>query len=180
MAVQALRDRLNGPGIDILCKDGNAYHLRAIRPEDADAVMRGYDALDDEDKWFRVLHTLPHLTVEMAKRFASPDPNTVAIVVEGRGDLAGELVGSARIADIGPGRDAEFSVTVRPEVEGLGLAKNALATVIDAAREAGCRTVWGSISVHNTGMLGLARRLGFKIEHDPDDRALMKAVLPLP
>lgn len=172
--------RLEHGGIRIRCKDGNDYLVRTIRSSDADAIMRGYEALSAEQKWLRVLHTLPHLTPAMAHAFAEPPRDQVfAVVVEGRDKLAGELVGSARVAGIGPGRSAEFSVTVRPEVAGLGLARQALGLVIEAAREAGCRSVWGSISVRNGPMLRLAKRLGMSRRRDPDDVGLLIAELPL-
>lgn len=175
-----VREQLATGGIDIRCKDGNDYHVRLIRPDDAARVMRGYDALSERAKWFRVLHTLPHLTPQMAQNFATPDPDrVVAVVVEGRGKLAGELVGSARIADVGPGKSGEFSVTVRPEAAGLGLARQALQIVIDAAREAGCRSVWGSISIYNRPMIGLANRLGMTLRNDPDDTTLLIGELEL-
>ena len=46
---------------------------------------------------------------------------------------------------------------------------------IKRAREMGYEKVWGLIAVRNDAMLGLARRLGFSIVRDPDDRRLMRA-----
>ncbi|MEM7774877.1 MAG: GNAT family N-acetyltransferase [Pseudomonadota bacterium] len=171
-------EQLAAGGLDVRCADGNTYHVRRIRPSDAPLIVRGYDALPDEHKWFRVLHTLPRLTERMAHDFCTPDPDTViAVVVEGRDHFAGELVGSARVAGVGPGQSAEFSITVRPEVSGLGLARQALEIVIQCARETGCKSVWGTISMHNARMLGLARRIGFRLRRDPDDISLMIAEL---
>ncbi len=177
---QSLRRQLETHGVIVSCKDGNDYLVRTVRPSDADAIMRGYDALTDEQKWLRVLHTLPHLTPAMAHEFAEPPPDKVfAVVVEGRDNLAGELVGSARIAGFGPRRAAEFSVTVRPEVAGIGLARQALQLVIEVARESGCRCVWGSISGLNGPMIGLAKRMGMTLRRDPEDLAVLIAELPL-
>ena len=176
-APQPIREKL-AAGVDIRARDGNVYRVRTIRQSDWEAVMRGYDALTDEQKWLRVLHTLPHLTPAMAHAFAEPSPDQViALVVEGRDALAGELVGSARVAEIGAGRAGEFSVTVRPQVAGLGLARQTLQLAIEAAREAGCRSVWGTISAQNGPMLRLARRLGMSLARDPDDGTLFIAEL---
>ena len=177
-ADRVLRHELETTGRIIQARNGQTYHVRTIRADDASAIMRGYDALTDEQKWLRVLHVLPHLTADMADRFTHPDPNTsVAVVIEGSGDLAGELVCSARVANVQHGSMAEFSVTVRPEVAGQGLARQALSLVIEAAREAGSRGVWGTISIRNTRMLGLAKRLGMQVRRDPDDAAQMIAEL---
>lgn len=161
-------------------KDGYRYTMRPIRLSDAASLIRGYAALSPQARWFRMLHAVPKLTPSFAKNFCRPDPETeVCLVIEGRGDLAGQILGGARIAGIGPGEDAEFSVSMRPEAEGLGLAKISLSAVIDIARERGCRSVWGLVARGNVGMIGLAERLGFSVTTYEDDRTLLIARLPL-
>jgi acetyltransferase len=108
----------------------------------------------------------------MARAFCTPDPNReLCIVVEGVGELEGEILGGARIAGAVDGISAEFAVSLRPEAQGLGLARKALETVIKVAKESGYRKVWG--------MLALARRVGFSLRRDPDDFSLMLAEFPL-
>lgn len=162
-------------------KDGQDYRIRPIRPADAGSLMRGYDALSDQAKWFRMLHAVPRLTREMAERFCNPDPDDeICLVVEGRGALAGEILGGARISGVGPGKAGEFSVSVRPEARGLGLARRALIGVIDVAWDQGCTLIWGSIARRNDAMRGLAERLGFTLRIDPEDKTLLLAELALP
>lgn len=171
-----LRDRVAAGKVWAHGKDGADYLIRPIRPDDAAATRRGYASLSDRSKWFRLLHSVPHLSEEMAARLCAPDPKTeFAVVIEGSGPLAGELIGGARVGDMGSGKAAEFAVTLRDEVQGRGLARQALETVVEVAREAGCASVWGTISAQNTLMLGLARRAGFTIRRDPDDFSLMLA-----
>lgn len=162
-------------------KDRCDYRIRPIRPTDADSLIRGYDALSDRAKWFRMLHAVPHLTREMADAFCNPDPDDeICLVIEGRGALAGEILGGARIGGVGPGKAGEFSVSVRPEARGLGLARRALVGVIDVAWNQGCTMIWGSVARRNDAMRGLAERLGFTLRMDPDDRTLLLAELQLP
>src|SRR5690606_29839225 len=123
------------------------YRIRPIRPSDAESLIRGYAALSPEARWFRMLHAVPHLTPEMARAFCDPDPaRDFCLVIEGKGALAGEIVGGARAAGLGPGKDAEFSGSLRPEMQGLGLARRALEAIIGVAREAGCASLWGTIA----------------------------------
>lgn len=176
-----LRDELGGPGIDVKAKDGSDYHLRLIRPSDAPSLIRGYDSLSEQGKWFRMLHAVPHLTQEMADEFCAPDPDSeVCVVIEGRGDLHGEILGGARAAGIGEGSEAEFSVSLRPEARGLGLARLALETVIAIGFEGGAQEIFGVIAAANLPMLRLARRIGFEIHRDPEDPSLMIARLARP
>ena len=175
---RTLRERLTAREITAEGSDGESYVLRPIQPSDAPSLIRGYAALSERERWLRLLHAVPVLTEEMALDFCTPDPATdLCIVVEGRGDLEGEILGGARIGGAGPGTAAEFSVSLRPEAQGLGLARQALETVIDVAREMGSATVYGSISAENDEMLNLARRLDFKLARDPDNLSLMRAEL---
>jgi hypothetical protein len=85
--LKALREELEAHKIAVEGKDGRFYTLRPIRLSDAPSLMRGYDAMSDTSKWFRVLHSLPHLTESTARVFCSPDPNReLCIVVEGIGE----------------------------------------------------------------------------------------------
>ena len=177
---RSFRDRLVAHEITARGKDGAVYRMRPIRPSDAASLMRGYDALSERSKWFRMLYAVPHLTDEMALRFCSPDPASEAcVVVEGRRALDGEILGGARVADLGPGRAAEFAVSLRPEARGLSLARQALEAAIEIARESGCASVWGSIASENEEMRHLAKRLGFTTRRDPDDGSLLLATLSL-
>ena len=99
-------------------KDGESYLLRPIRPSDAGSLIRGYDALSDEGKRFRLLSARMHLTEEIAREFCSPDPErVVCLVVEGKGALAGEIIAGARVAGVAPGAWADFAVIDADSVE---------------------------------------------------------------
>jgi acetyltransferase len=175
-----LREKLVAEEIRLRGKDGIDYLIRPIRPSDTQPLKRSYDALSERSKWFRMLHALPHLTEEIARELCSPDPDIdVCLVLEGQGALCGEIIGGARVVGIGPGHAAEFAVTLRDEVRGLGLAQQSLEMLIDIAREADCASVWGHIAASNTNMLRLARRLGFEIRRDPDDLTLSLAEISL-
>ncbi|MEQ1669957.1 MAG: GNAT family N-acetyltransferase [Hyphomicrobium sp.] len=161
-------------------KDGATYLLRPIAASDAASLIRGYDAMSDDSKWYRMLNTVPHLSVAAAQKFCSPDPEReLCVVVEGRGELQGEILGGARIAGEADDRTAEFSVSLRPEAQGLGLAHRALEMALEEAREMGYEAVWGLIARSNEPMLRLARRIGFKTSTCPDDIALVRAEIRL-
>jgi acetyltransferase len=175
-----LRRELEVNHITVTAKNGDIYLLRPIAPSDVPSLIRGYDAMSEQAKWFRMLHTVPHLTEVMARRFCSPDQDRdLCIVIVGHGSLQGEILGGARIAGEADGRRAEFSVSLRPEAQGLGLAHKALQMVLQAAKEMGYERVWGSIALQNMAMLGLARRLGFTLSPDLDDTALVHAEIDL-
>ena len=176
----ALLDAIRGGRYAVTGKDGQRYILRPIRPTDAESLMRGYDAMSERAKWFRMLHAQPHLSPEQAARFCAPDPaREICLVLEGHGELKGEIMGGARIARAGAGETAEFSVSLRPEAQGLGLARQALKTVLELAPTLGCRKVFGIIARENTAMRALARRLGLEVSEDQDDRSLLRSEIDI-
>ena len=169
-----LRDQLNVRAVAIAGKDGHPHIARLINEADAGRLMRCYDAMTERGRWFRMLHHLPHLSEDMAQDFCKPDPERdLCIVLEGDGPLEGEILGGARITGAKDGRTAEYSVTLRPEAEGLGLAHNALALVFAAAKEMGYSQLWGAIHAENGPMLLLAQSLDLCVRRDPQDAALM-------
>lgn len=174
-----LRDRLDRHAVTIAGKDGQPHRARLINESDASALQRCYEALSEEGKWFRMLHRLPHLPEDMAARFCAPDPRRdICIVLEGEGPLEGEILGEVRVTGERNGESlygtsAEYAVTLRPEAEGLGLARQALELVFKAAKEMGYTHIWGTIHSENGPMLQLAQKLHLRLHRDPDDAALM-------
>ena len=88
--------------------------------------------------------------------------------------LGAWITGDDWVVGVGPGCATEFAVTLRNEARGLGFTQQSLDILIDVAREAG-----GRIAAPNTGMLDLARCLGFSIRRDPKDFSLNRAEISL-
>lgn len=169
-----LRDQLNARAVTIAGKNGHPHLVRPINEADAGRLMRCYDAMTERGRWFRMLHHLPHLSEDMAQDFCKPDPERdLCIVLEGDGTLKGEILGGARITGAKDGRTAEYSVTLRPEAEGIGLAHKALALVFAAAKEMGYTQIWGAIHAENGPMLQLAQSLDLYVRRDPHDAGLI-------
>ena len=101
------------------------------------------------------------------------------MVLEGCDELDGEILVGTRISGPADGVRAEFSVSLRPEAQGLSLARKALETIFAVAKEMGYAQIWGSIHRRNEPMLRLAESMGFHLRRDPEDPALMVAELSL-
>lgn len=167
--ISSLRQDLEAGRIAVTARDGRVYRIRPIRPTDAASLQRGYAAMPSEAKLNRMLYKVAELTPDMAARYCTPDPaREYCVVVEGRDALAGEVLGGARLA-YGSGKTAQFTVSLRPEAHGKGLASDAVGTVLGVAREMGLESVWGLIASDNKAMLALARRLGFTLKPNPED-----------
>jgi L-amino acid N-acyltransferase YncA len=55
---------------------------------------------------------------------------------------------------------------------GVGLATKLLTALIGTARKRGLKTMEGFVLAANEPMLRLARRIGFSVAPDPNDRAI--------
>ena len=69
-----LQDQVESVASAVAGKDRRSYVIRPIRASDAPSLMRGYAAMTEPSKWFRMLHAVPHLTETMALDFCTPDP----------------------------------------------------------------------------------------------------------
>ncbi len=176
----SLREQLEQRRVFLEAKDGDRYLLRPIAPSDAPSLIRGFNTLSPRERWFRMLHATQGLSEEAAAAFCSPDPVLdICLVFEGKGELAGEILGGARITGEPHRETGEFSVSMRPELQGRGLARQALEVAIRVAAEAGYKRIIGYVAAANGAMLRLAKRLGFTIRTDPDDPAMRIAELRL-
>jgi L-amino acid N-acyltransferase YncA len=176
----SLRQDLENGRVAVTAGDGRVYRIRQIRQSDAPSLQRGYAAMPSEAKLNRMLYKVPELTPEMAARYCSPDPGVeYCVVVEGRDALAGEILGGARLSYVGGGKTAQFTVSLRPEAHGKGLARDAVSTILGVARELGMESVWGLIAEDNKAMLSLARSLGFDLKPNPADPSEILARIEL-
>ena len=59
------------------------------------------------------------------------------------------------------------AIAVRSDAQGLGLGRTLLERAITDCRARGLRVLYGLVDPANRGMLALAGRLGFDIDHVP-------------
>jgi L-amino acid N-acyltransferase YncA len=149
--------------------------LRPVCPDDAPALQRAYARMTPSDKHARLFATIPELTDEAARRFCTTGENELCLVLESE-DEPGEILGGGRLMADPKGASAEFAVSLRSDQKGMGLGRALLTNLLELAPAMGVDYVWGSILASNAPMRGLAQRLGFEIQRDPDDFRLVKAV----
>lgn len=161
-------------------RDGSRYLIRPLVVGDAEALVRAYAEQNPDDRLSRLLAALPRLPLPLARKLCDVDPERDLALVLTPEDAPETLVAGARLMRDREGDGAEFAVSVASRLQGQGLGRIALETVLDAAPEIGVRRVWGSILRSNAPMRGLARKLGMRERRDPDDRMLVIAEMTLP
>ena len=162
-------------------KTGELLTLRAIRPEDADALQTFVRKLSPEARYFRFISSMAELPLPMLARFTQIDYyREMAIVAIAHADgPAQRLVGVARYMLLPDAESCEYGLAVADDYQRRGLGTALMNRLADIAREQGLKSMVGMVLNHNSGMLRLMARLGFTIDADPDDADMRRVVRAL-
>ena len=142
--------------------DLSEIRFRGIRASDYGILHSFVHHLSPETSYKRLLS--PRMpTDEELHRWSAIDAATECAVVavvgpEGRE----ELIGVARFV-VEPSEEADFAIVLADAWQGRGLGRELMSRLIDSARQRGLRKLRGDVLATNTGMLTLARRLGFTV-----------------
>jgi len=149
--------------VRLTLRDGRSVTIRAIRPDDADAMRAAFEHLSAEASYSRFLGAV-NLTPAMAEHAVRPlaDRERALVAVAGEGS-DGTIVGGARYVRGGDGGTCEFAVTITDGWRGAGLASSMMRALIRDACTRGLKRMEGYVLAANRPMLDLARRLHFEI-----------------
>jgi acetyltransferase len=148
--------------------DGRRVTLRPLRAADAGLHRAFIASLATEDLRFRFGDRVVSMSDAELERLARVDPERERIVVATLSSDAGApIVGEVRILDDAEGASAEFAIAVRSDLQGRGVGRALLESAIADCRARGLRVLYGLVDPANGGMLALASRLGFDIDHVP-------------
>lgn len=165
---------------DAALRDGRVVHLRPIRTTDEAELLQAFDRLSPDARYMRFMHVIrePNLDRLRATLASLPERGS-CVVATVPADDGIDIVGSATFILERDPTKCEFAITIQAEYGGTGLGRVLMTALIDTAKRRGLKTMEGFVLAENTSMLRLARRLGFSIASDPDDRSLCVCVLPL-
>jgi RimJ/RimL family protein N-acetyltransferase len=169
-------DAPGGISQQLLLRDGSRLLVREIRPTDHAEIEAAFARLSEDARYTRFFSPVRQLPAELvdATLHPAPERGIALIALDG-----GTAAGGARYVPIGDGGSCEFAVTVADGWQGRGLARGLMQILIDAARARGLRRIEGFVLPHNTGMRGLAKRLGFSDSVCPVDPGLRLVRLEL-
>ena len=169
---RAARARKPATEVAIALADGRRLAIRAIRPDDVDALQRGFARLAPEQIRQRVFHRMTELSREDAQLLCNVDlANGAAYVAV---DTQGEIRGEARLHAEAGTAGAEFALVVDPAFLGFGIGRALMQRLIDESRRRGLQELWGSVLAGNALMLDFASSLGALREAVPDEPDLVR------
>ena len=171
------------PGLtesDATLRDGRVVHVRTMRVQDEAELLQTFDRMSDDARYMRFMRVVREPNLERLRKVLGSFPEQgIGLVATVPAADGVDIVGSA-IAVIGsePGH-CEFAINVDSMFGGTGLATELMKRLIDAARKRGLKVMEGFVLAENQSMLRLAKKLGFSVAPDPEDRALRICLLQL-
>ena len=158
---------------------GEPATLRPIAPEDL-AIEAAFVEGLSTDTGYKRLFSARKPGPEEIWRWTHVDQRCeVARIVVVRREGMDVMLGVARYVRTDCGDDAEFAIVIADEARRLGLGRALIASLVDEARRAGVRTLWGTTFASNAAMLALGRALGFRAGREPGDAMLARLTLAL-
>jgi acetyltransferase len=151
--------------------DGTDVSVRPIRPEDAEIEQDFVQNLSAESKYFRFMQSMDKLTPMMLARFTQIDYDRemalVAVINEHTPDA--RILGVARYVSNPDKQSCEFALTVADAWQRKGIGRQLMQRLMTVARDRGIEVMEGEVLSHNSKMLRLCEKLGFRAAHDPAD-----------
>jgi len=130
--------------------------------------------MSERSRYMRFFSAARGLTPQMLARFTQVDYDRELALIALPEPGAERILGVARYNTNPDGDSCEFAIAIADDWSGRGLGKILMKALMSAARDAGYRSMTGSVLRENDGMLRLASRLDFELRPDPEDPAVVK------
>ena len=161
----------------VTLRDGREVTLRAIVEADATAIVRAFERLSAQSRYYRFMKHKRQLDDAALQRGVHPRPGRdfVFVATIPAADAI-DIVGAAQYVQAGDAdaKTCEFAITVAEDWRGSGLATELLASLVRRARRDGYETMEGLVIAENIAMLALARKLNFKVAPVPGDATVLR------
>jgi len=147
--------------VSVHLRDGTAVDLVAIRPADAERLVRFHHTLSPDTTYRRFFAFHPELNPTELYQFTHVDHREREAIIA---VVGGEIIGVGRYdhldEDGGAGGDAEVAFVVADSWQGRGLGTILLEHLTQRAREAGLTRLVADTLAHNRPMLAAFDRAG--------------------
>jgi acetyltransferase len=153
-------------------RDGSAYSIRPIRPEDEPSIARFHTTLSDRtvySRYFGFLKLSDRISHERLTRVCFVDyDREIALVAE----RDGEVLGVVRLVRERDSRSAEYAIVISDTMQGQGLGVELMRRILTVAQAEGVECVEGVVLPENRAMLRVCEKLGFTAESRPRDEGV--------
>lgn len=146
-------------GVEVELNDGSWAAIRQIRPEDRNALLRGFERLSPESRYRRFLTPMQTLTASQLTYLTEVDHHDHEAVIALDLATPENLVGVGRYVREDD-EHAEAAVTVADDWQGRGLGTALIRILAGRAAEEGIRTFTALLLADNDEMVGLLKGIG--------------------
>ena len=155
-------------------KNGQEVMLRPILPEDEPKHLAFDNSLSDEDRYKRYFGVRSKMThEEMAVLTQIDYAREMAFIATSKGEDGEDITLGAIRASIDPDNtEAEFAMAVRSNHQGQGLGRLLLEKLIAYYKTNDTQVLTGFTMFENRSMANLAKRLGFTVTFDMEERLI--------
>jgi len=160
-------------------RDGTSLTVRPICGDDYRLELDFINGLSARSSYLRLLSPRKLTSQEIQRLVRIDYSRELALIALAVVDNNVRQVGVARYAPEPDGLSCDFAVVVADEWQGRGLGESLLRSLVHAAARAGVPELTGLTLAENNAMRKLARRLGFRIEHDPHDATVVQLRMQL-
>lgn len=145
---------------DTILSDGRTVHLRPIRPDDSEGIIKLHSRLSPTTVYYRFFTPMPQLSDSMLSRFVNVDyQDRMAFVA----DYRGMLIAVARYDRIPGNPVAEVAFLVDDAHQGRGLGSIMLEQLAAFAQTNGITRFVADTLADNTRMLKVFRDAGYQL-----------------
>jgi acetyl coenzyme A synthetase (ADP forming)-like protein len=146
---------------DVVLRDGSTLTLRATRDADVPALVRFFQELSPESRYYRFLGSA-HIDTTRVRHLIVTDESRGASLV---GESGGRIVAFAGFyrRDVQPDTEAEIAFAIADVVQGRGLGTRLLELLADIARPRGIRTFHAYVLGENQKMMRVFFDSGYEM-----------------
>ncbi len=148
-------------------RDGTPLQLRAIRPDDKQALLDGFQRLSGRSVYFRFMGPRQELGAQDLRYFTEVDfIHHIAIVAALQGRSGEQPIGVGRLIEMDgrPNeRAADIAFAVEDKYQSLGAGTALFGHIVRIAQSQGFTRLLADVHTGNRNMLEIFRRSGFAI-----------------
>ena len=155
----------------VLTKNGLPLYIRPVRPEDAPLFMSFIETLSDTSIYYRFFRHISKFTPQQIYRFTNIDYDRqiALIALKGEGETI-KMLGVIRIIRHPDGEKGDLYLGISDAFQKQGIGSTLLHAALDIAFKQGYESICGMVLPENEGMKQLARKTGFQVKFNFEDK----------
>jgi RimJ/RimL family protein N-acetyltransferase len=161
--------------------DPGLVRVRRVQARDTSLLADFFNRLSPQSRRRRFHSGVREIPLSWLDRFTHPDADAELALLAVTTHAGAEVcVGEARYAiDDDATQRREFALAIADDWQGLGLGTRLLCAMARHAEDRGVEVLYGDVLRDNLPMLGLAKRLGYRLLRHPSDATLVRVALTL-